>query len=120
MEFTLEDRQTNSIISYDGKQVYLSSQSIKTPCFISKTQLIKLETITVSSLDKALIFPLIQEDKINILIIGTGKVASFLPAKIHSQLQQLGLGVEVMPNQSACRCYNLLLSDYRQVGLLLF
>ncbi|HIM54862.1 MAG TPA: hypothetical protein EYI82_05185, partial [Gammaproteobacteria bacterium] len=33
--------------------------------------------------------------------------------------QQMGIGVESMNSESACRSFNLLLSDIRRVGLLL-
>ncbi|HCX12708.1 MAG TPA: hypothetical protein DHJ28_00265, partial [Gammaproteobacteria bacterium] len=34
-------------------------------------------------------------------------------------IQQMGIGVECMNSESACRSFNLLLSDIRRVGLLL-
>ncbi|TEU22052.1 MAG: hypothetical protein E3I13_02765, partial [Gammaproteobacteria bacterium] len=50
---------------------------------------------------------------------GTGGATQFLHPKQQVAIQQMGIGVESMNNESACRSFNLLLSDVRRVGLLL-
>ena len=54
-----------------------------------------------------------------VVIIGTGKTQIFPPAELICQLQSEGIGVEVMANDAACRTFNVLLSEDRQVVLAL-
>ena len=54
-----------------------------------------------------------------VVIIGTGNTQTFPPAELICQLQSAGIGVEVMANDAACRTFNVLLSEDRQVVLAL-
>jgi uncharacterized protein len=55
-----------------------------------------------------------------ILIIGSGPRQIFLDAAIITQMGARGIGVEVMGNAAACRCYNVLASEQRAVAAALF
>lgn len=119
MEFNQQDNQQNSIISADNKTITLSHTSLSTPCFISTNYHTSIPDITLEQLDKITLFPLSSKDDIDILIIGTGTIGRFLDQKQQIAIQQMGIGVESMSSESACRSFNLLLSDVRLVGLLL-
>ena len=62
----------------------------------------------------------IIDTKPEILIIGTGKTQQFLPDSLISAIQQAEIGLETMNTFAACRCFNLLSSEGRQVSALLF
>ena len=119
MEFNQQESEHNSIISVDNSQVKLIHCVLKTPCFISPSYSVEIKATNIESLDKALLFPLSSKDDIDILIIGTGEMTQFLHPKQQIAIQQMGIGVESMNNESACRSFNLLLTDARRVGLLL-
>lgn len=55
-----------------------------------------------------------------IIILGTGQHLHFLPPQLSAQIHQPGIGFETMDTGAACRCYNLLMSEGRNVvaGLL--
>lgn len=55
-----------------------------------------------------------------LVILGTGKTAYFPPSKYCLILQQKGIGVEVMDTSAACRTYNFLVADGRNVAAALF
>ncbi len=55
-----------------------------------------------------------------ILLIGSGPKQIFLDPAIITQLGAHGVGVEVMGTPAACRCYNVLASEYRAVAAALF
>lgn len=57
--------------------------------------------------------------KIDVLFIGTGTEIAHIPADLRAELETAGLGVEVMNSPSACRTYNVLLSEGRRVALAL-
>ena len=109
MEFTQQSANQNTVISIDESTTTLSH-----------TQ--KVEEISISSLEeisKEALFPLLSQESLDLLIIGTGKKSKFLSPKQQVSLSELGLGVECMNNVSACSSFNLLLSDLRPVGLLI-
>ncbi len=119
MEFNQQESEINSIVSVDNAQIKLAHTCLKTPCFISSRYFTETEITNLDQLDKATLFPLISQDDVDILIIGTGKTTQFLHPKQQIEIQQMGIGVESMNHESACRSFNLLLSDIRRVGLLL-
>ncbi len=55
----------------------------------------------------------------DVVLLGTGLRAAFLPPSQRAALKALGLLVEVMDTGAACRTYNVLLGDGRKVGALL-
>ena len=119
MEFTQQNANQNTVISIDESTITLSHIQLKIPCFISSK---KVEEVSISSLEeisKETLFPLLNKESLDLLIIGTGKHSKFLSPKQQVSLSELGLGVESMNNVSACSSFNLLLSDLRPVGLLI-
>lgn len=57
------------------------------------------------------------KDQLDILFVGTGPDIAPLPAALRIALEEAGIGAEVMSSPSACRTYNILLSEGRRVGL---
>ncbi|CAB9541416.1 Membrane protein [uncultured Gammaproteobacteria bacterium] len=119
MEFNQQDNNNNSIISVNNNTVVLSHTTLSIPCFISSNYYTKTPNLTLEKLDKMTLFPLSSKNDINLLIVGTGKTGKFLDPQQQIAIQQMGIGIESMSNESACRSFNLLLSDARLVGLLL-
>ena len=58
-------------------------------------------------------------DAIDVVFIGTGAEIVYIPAEFRKALEDAGLGVEVMSSPTACRTYNVVLSEGRRVGLAL-
>ncbi|EEB84413.1 Mth938-like domain-containing protein [Roseobacter sp. GAI101] len=55
--------------------------------------------------------------KIDILFVGMGADIAHLPADLRRQLEDAGLGLEVMSSPAASRTYNVLLSEGRRIAL---
>lgn len=51
-----------------------------------------------------------------VVLLGTGKLLRFPRPELMRPLVQAGVGVEVMDVQAACRTYNILASEGRQVA----
>lgn len=51
-----------------------------------------------------------------ILVLGCGARAMFLPPALRAELKAAGLSVEVLDTGSACRTYNVLLAEGRRVA----
>lgn len=56
---------------------------------------------------------------IDVLFVGTGAEIAHIPATMRETLEAAGIGVEAMSTPSACRTYNVLLSEGRRVALAL-
>ncbi|WP_208354457.1 Mth938-like domain-containing protein [Pseudaestuariivita rosea] len=61
--------------------------------------------------------PLLQTvGQIDVLFIGTGAETAHIPPAVRKTLEDAGLAVEPMNSPSACRTYNVLLSEGRRIG----
>jgi len=54
--------------------------------------------------------------EIDVLFVGTGPEISHIPQVMREALEEAGVGVEVMASPTACRTYNVLLSEGRRIG----
>lgn len=61
-------------------------------------------------------FGFIAELKPEIVIFGTGATQRFPPRELARSLAAIGVGVEVMDSRAACRTYNILASESRNVA----
>ena len=69
----------------------------------------RFEDITLQHLETALAL------EPEILVIGTGRTLQFPEARIMAEIQQRGIGLEVLDTAAACRTYNVLVSENRNV-----
>jgi uncharacterized protein len=51
-----------------------------------------------------------------LLVVGCGARAAFIPAATRAELKAVGLALEVVDTGSACRIYNVLLAEGRRVA----
>ena len=58
---------------------------------------------------------IIQSLKPDILLIGTGQKLEFIPIEIYGDLINHGIGIEIMNTSAACRTYNALAAEERNV-----
>ncbi|MBR9862790.1 MAG: hypothetical protein GYB24_05035 [Rhodobacteraceae bacterium] len=56
-------------------------------------------------------------DSYDILFVGTGADIAPLPPALRETLEEAGVAAEVMSSPSACRTYNILLSEGRRVAI---
>ena len=54
--------------------------------------------------------------RVDVLLVGMGPEIAPLPTALRGQLEQAGLGVEIMASATACRTYNVLLSEGRRIA----
>ena len=60
-------------------------------------------------------FAPILELRPEVLVLGTGNTLQFPSPALTARLLQTGIGVEIMDTAAACRTYNILLSEQRNV-----
>ena len=125
MKFSQEDTtNAHSIKSYDMASVVIQSAdksefiTITTPFILSTDQL-----VTVCPINMILDFNsddvnYFKELDIEVLIIGQPLVTRLL-GPVLVKFSEQAIGVEQMPIGSACRTYNLLISEGRRVALVI-
>lgn len=55
-------------------------------------------------------------DELDVLLVGMGPEMAPLPPRLRTALEAAGIGVEAMSTPSACRTYNVLLTEARRVA----
>ncbi|MDO9365210.1 MAG: Mth938-like domain-containing protein [Methylotenera sp.] len=71
---------------------------------------LSFETLTADDFEK------IAALKPEVVLLGTGKTHRFLHPKLNAALTQQGVAVECMTTAAACRTYNILMSEGREVA----
>lgn len=56
---------------------------------------------------------------LDVVFVGTGAQIEHIPPDFRASLEGAGIGVEIMNSPTACRTYNILLSEGRRIGLAL-
>lgn len=58
----------------------------------------------------------LEDLDVEILLLGTGQQQRFPSPRLFIELQERGIGIEVMSTPAACRTYNILLAEGRAVA----
>ena len=109
----------NTITRYESGRVNIRDRSFDTSLIIFPNTIVTdwpaRRADTLGGAD----FKAIVEYGPEVLILGTGETQVFPEPAIFATLMDLGIGFEVMDNAAACRTYNILLAEDRQVALAL-
>lgn len=120
MELSKDTATTGNIIThYDAHTITVLDNPIDYNFILTPTALLpwplqSFADITLESLSTIL------EKKPAILLIGTGETHQHLPPALQAELMQQRIGVEVMTTAAACRTYNILAAENRDVMALFF
>ena len=116
MSLTLDDNHaTYQIKGFRPGEIQVNDNTYTRSLIISPTQLItdwqpqSIEELTPEHLQEIIsLSPAI-------LLIGTGTELSFPAVDLYGELLNHGIGVEIMDTSAACRTYNALTSEDRNV-----
>ena len=120
IEINNEDSNVNKILSYSDNCFKLNNRLIRTNLVISKNRLYE-DLLTNNFQD----FTLQHLQKIiswhpEIILIGTGKTNNLPNFEWANHANNNNIGLEIMDTGAACRSYNLLLDEGRNVVACLF
>ena len=110
-----ENHALYQIRAYQPGRIQINNQILTSSVIVTPNELIEdwapqtAAELTSESLTAAAIL------KPDILLIGTGKSHIFLSAAIYGECINQGIGVEVMDTSAACRTYNALSAEGRNV-----
>jgi uncharacterized protein len=116
MQFTRESRQDiNLIRSHEPGVVRIGDKAYTRSLLLSPTQIMPdWATASIESLSMELLEAELAMEPL-ILLLGTGTRQVFPSAELMSQVQQRGIGLEIMDTAAACRTYNILAGENRKV-----
>lgn len=116
MEINLEpNRGQYQIQNYFPGKLIINNQVYEHSLIITQTELINWEPQKFQNL-KPEDFDEIYKLKPEIILLGTGEKQEFLPASLMQKLAAKKLSVEVMNTHAACRTFNVLVSEGRNVA----
>ncbi len=109
--------QVQLIRSYGPGRFLISDREWRQPVLVAPLSttawnVARAEDLTLESLEPLRAAPLPTE----ILVLGCGVRAIFVPPGLRASLKAAGLALEVVDTGSACRIYNVLLAESRRVA----
>lgn len=116
MSLTLdENHATYQIKAYQPGSIQVNDQILHKSIIIAPNKLIENWTPqTFSELTRHHLAIIIDQNPA-IVLIGTGNTLQFPPPSVYGDLINAGIGVEIMDTHAACRTYNALTAEDRNV-----
>lgn len=114
---TLDDNQAKyQIRAYQPGAITINDKILSTSVIVAPEALIEnWGPVTLADITAESLAPIINL-KPDVLLIGTGPDQAFLSQEIYGNLINAGIGVEIMNTSAACRTYNALTSENRNVA----
>lgn len=109
--------QVQLIRSYGPGRFLISDRDWRQPVLVTPFtttawNVARAEDLTLESLAALQVAPAPTE----LLVLGCGARAIFVPPELRATLKSAGLALEVVDTGSACRIYNVLLAESRRVA----
>ena len=135
MKFSLEQTTANRIVGYDTGEIRIQCRPLQRPggdkppaelvtftqsVIVTPTRIIEdWPPQQVADLTELHLQPVIEAAP-EVFLLGTGARLEFALSGLMQPLYAAGIGVETMDTGAACRTYNILIAEGRQVMAALF
>ncbi len=106
----------NTISGHGAGFVQVNQQRVTTPLILLPDRLIAPWKITDIDTLSMVDFTLLIEMKPELVVFGSGSVFRFPDARILAAFSQARIGFDVMDTPAACRTYNVLMGEGRNVA----
>jgi len=109
----------NAILACTETEVRLRDRTVRGSVIISRESVLDgwmppaPESLTIADFEGLLAL------KPDVLLLGTGARQRLPAAALYAAFAARGIGLEVMDNRAACRTFNVLLDEYRDVAVAL-
>jgi uncharacterized protein len=120
MQFTRENSdQANAIVACTDREVRLQGRSIAGSVIVTRD--VVLEDWRPPAVDALSIgdFEALVALRPEVVLLGTGERQRLPGPALYADFAARGIGLEVMDNRAACRTYNVLLGEFRDVAVAL-
>ncbi len=119
MDLTLHGNTANAVRGFGPDGAIIGDRQFSQSLIVSSEQLIEDWPVTApSQLDRDQAGQLLSYQP-ELVIVGTGPTLVFPPAPFAAAIMARNVGLESMDNGAACRTYNVLLDEGRNVLLAL-
>lgn len=105
----------NVIRSYDDTSININSSTYCQSLALSSSRLIEDWPIKKISDLNSTTLNLLLELEPEVIVIGTGNKLEFPHPQAYASIINQGIGIEFMDSGAACRTYNILISENRNV-----
>lgn len=106
--------------SYSPGQFEIGKEVYRCSIFLYENTVFKLDSSTTEELTKAMLTKLFDaQSKVDVFLIGWGTHQGRLNTHLNNALEMAGIGVDIMNTGAACRTYNVLALDEREVAAVL-
>lgn len=110
-----EDRQV--IDSYGPARFRIANVVYVCSVIVFPDRTIEWPVATIDEVSLNSLAPVIDaKPSIDVLLVGCGSTMHRLESTLRHELREMGIGVETMDTGAACRTYNALLAEGRQVA----
>ncbi|KTD08251.1 Mth938-like domain-containing protein [Legionella jamestowniensis] len=117
MHISLEANEKHTIQAYNEKALQIDSVTYSNNLVVSGHEIIADWSIEkIQDLSEETMWPLLKFHP-KIIIIGHNQQGQFAPFPIVDVLAKKGIGLECMSIGAACRTFNVLLSEQREITL---
>jgi uncharacterized protein len=86
------------------------------PVIVFPDRTVPWAAITPAMVDFESLTPVVEHGGVRILLLGLGRSMSLLPPALRAALRAAGIVLEPMDTGAACRTYNVLVGEGRQVA----
>jgi uncharacterized protein len=118
---SIDQSNFNTIDGYGDGFLIIDEKKIFNDIIISKNQLLEVNIKNLESVKWQKVVELTQ-DTIDTILIGTGKSHQILSDDIKKNIKEFfpNSTISEMQNQAACRTYNILITENRNVMAIIF
>ncbi len=120
MEFTRETAsEANAILACTDTEVRLRDRAYQGSVIVTRGQVIDgwrppaIDALTIGDFESLLALGP------EVVLLGTGSRQHLPRLELYADFAARGIGLEVMDNRAACRTYNVLLGEFRDVAVAL-
>ena len=107
--------------SYSEGQFRIGEELYRGTVLLFRNSVFELSVEHVEDLNESLLADVLHAcPKVDVFLVGWGKYQGQLNLKLSKALQEAAIGVDVMNCGAACRTYNVLVLEGRQVAAALF
>lgn len=107
---------TQIIQGYGNGGFKINGEAVKGNVIVLPEKTISWNIGAIDSLTAEHLTAVIKSNAVDILLVGCGERLSPFPAPLRQQLKQHGISVDCMDTGAACRTYNVLLSEGRNIA----
>jgi uncharacterized protein len=120
MQFTRENaNDSNAIVACGDGEVRLAGRAVHGSVVVTRDAVLEgwrppaVDALTIGDFEDLLAL------RPEVVLLGTGERQRLPPPALYEAFAARGIGLEVMDNRAACRTYNVLLGEFRDVAVAL-